>query len=124
MFFLPNDKKIDMDMLEQAFLDQNLSNHYFLDLKNGMIENVLEMEDENADRKLENMEENRLLPIPQLETYEKYDWMVDFSCDIIGGKDKNLKEKLEIALDGKGAFRRFKDVLARESVDLRAFPSS
>ncbi len=28
-------------------------------------------------------------------------------------KDEDLKEKLQIALDGKGAFRRFKDVVSR-----------
>ncbi len=35
--------------------------------------------------------------------------MVEFSETV---KDRNLREKLAIALDGKGAFRRFKNVLS------------
>ena len=34
--------------------------------------------------------------------------MVEFMESL---NDENLKEKLEIALDGRGAFRRFKNVL-------------
>lgn len=34
--------------------------------------------------------------------------MLEFAGTV---KDKNLKEKLDIALDGKGAFRRFKNVI-------------
>ena len=46
--------------------------------------------------------------IPEKPSYEGYDLMVEFAE---GVKDESLREKLAIALDGKGAFRRFKNVL-------------
>lgn len=46
--------------------------------------------------------------IPEKPSYEGYELMVEFAESV---KDEILKEKLWIALDGKGAFRRFKNVL-------------
>lgn len=53
-------------------------------------------------------ESGRFEDIPRKESYEAYDLMVEFANSV---KDHNLRDKLEIALDGKGAFRRFKNVL-------------
>src|SRR5207245_9229567 len=39
---------------------------------------------------------------------EQYKWMERF---VVGVTDEALRERLVIAIDGKGAFRRFKDVL-------------
>src|SRR5262249_59357700 len=39
---------------------------------------------------------------------EQYKWMERF---VAGVTDEPLRERLVIAIDGKGAFRRFKDVL-------------
>lgn len=52
--------------------------------------------------------ENRYLLIPKLESFEMYKFMVDFTYSITNEK---LKNKLIDALEGKGAFRRFKNVL-------------
>jgi hypothetical protein len=52
----------------------------------------------------------RFLWIPERESHQGYDDMVDFTADI---EDKQLQGLLWAALDGKGAFRRFKDVLLR-----------
>lgn len=54
-------------------------------------------------------EKGRYVDIPRKPSYESYNLMVEFADSV---KDKNLKEKLVIALDGKGAFRRFKNVLS------------
>ncbi|MHB1001918.1 MAG: UPF0158 family protein [Armatimonadota bacterium] len=51
---------------------------------------------------------NRFISIPTQESYEGYDDMVDFAETV---ENEHLHEKLGIALNGKGAFRRFKDVL-------------
>jgi hypothetical protein len=51
---------------------------------------------------------NRFIPIPKRESRDEYEWMVEFTESL---DDKNLKENLFIALDGKGAFKRFKNVL-------------
>lgn len=51
----------------------------------------------------------RYVDIPRKPSYESYNLMVEFKESV---KNKRLREKLDIALDGKGAFRRFKNVLS------------
>jgi hypothetical protein len=43
-----------------------------------------------------------------LESYEGYGDMQDFIATV---EDERIAELLEVAINGKGAFRRFKDVL-------------
>jgi hypothetical protein len=50
----------------------------------------------------------RFIRVPEQESRDGYNDMVAFAEDI---EDKHLRELLFVALDGKGAFRRFKDVL-------------
>jgi hypothetical protein len=54
-------------------------------------------------------EAGRYVDIPRKPSYESYNLMVEFAGSV---KDRSLREKLDIALDGKGAFRRFKNVLS------------
>jgi len=49
----------------------------------------------------------------RIPSHEAYQWMVDFVDECVAPADENAAEKLSIALDGKGAFRRFKDALHR-----------
>ncbi len=56
-----------------------------------------------------NDESGRYVDIPRKPSYEAYDLMVEFASSVT---NKHLREKLEIALDGKGAFRRFKNVIS------------
>lgn len=58
--------------------------------------------------RMEN-EPERYLGIPTESSREGYRDM-EASTETV--EDENLKEKLWIALDGRGAFRRFKDVLS------------
>jgi hypothetical protein len=51
--------------------------------------------------------------VERIPSYEAYQWMVDFVDELVAPADENAAEKLSIALDGKGAFRRFKDTLHR-----------
>jgi len=53
---------------------------------------------------------DRYVQVPRMESYEAYNDMVEFAATV---EDPHLSELLELALDGKGAFRRFKAVLAR-----------
>jgi len=55
-------------------------------------------------------EDPRWIHIPSVPTHEVYELMVEFAESV---EDQHLGELLEVALDGPGAFRRFKDVLAR-----------
>jgi len=82
---------------------------YYLDLKTGEILFVSEYDNiDNLKEKIENDSTGRYVYIKQISSPEGYRQMEDF-IDMI--TDKNLQEKLEIAISGKGAFLRFKDVL-------------
>ena len=48
------------------------------------------------------------LPIEPASSREQYRWMERFVQSVA---DQALRERLIISIDGKGAFRRFKDVL-------------
>jgi hypothetical protein len=58
----------------------------------------------------EEEDEDRWLFVDPLGSRRAFQDMVDF---IATRQDHNLTDRLEIALDGRGAFRRFKNVLAR-----------
>ncbi|MFQ5715361.1 MAG: UPF0158 family protein [Candidatus Scalinduaceae bacterium] len=53
-------------------------------------------------------ESDRYVWIEERPSYEGYNLMAEFADAV---EDENLREKLVIALDGKGTFRRFKNVL-------------
>ena len=59
-------------------------------------------------KNIRNNNTERYINIPEKPTYESYNMMVDFAE---GVEDELLREKLNIALDGKGAFWRFKRVI-------------
>jgi hypothetical protein len=52
----------------------------------------------------------RFVAIPRLESWESYGDMQDFMATV---RDAHLRERLAAAIQGRGAFRRFKDVLER-----------
>lgn len=54
-------------------------------------------------------ESGRYEEIPKNPSYEAYDLMIEFAETV---KDRHLKGKLDGALRGKGAFRRFKNILS------------
>ncbi len=56
---------------------------------------------------------NDSVAIPHIPSHVAYQWMVDFVDEMVAPADEHVAEKLSIALNGKGAFRRFKDTLQR-----------
>jgi hypothetical protein len=100
--------KINMDELISAFATNFELFANYLDLKTGRIICVEEEEKELIE-KIEN-EKERYVYIEPIPSYISYGWREEFIETI---KDKDLREKLEIAIDGPGAFRRFKNVLLR-----------
>ena len=68
------------------------------------------MDDEETGKLKNQIEEelDRYEPIPKAESYEGYRDMQAFIATV---EDDHLSELLEVAINGKGAFRRFKDVL-------------
>jgi hypothetical protein len=53
-------------------------------------------------------EPGRYVEIPRIESHEAYETMEEFAETV---NDSHLRDLLDVALHGKGAFRRFKDVL-------------
>ena len=103
--------KIDLDELCSAMENSSYEHEYYLDLETGEILFLSEYTDDEETGKLKDkMEEesNRYERIPKAESHEGYEEMQDFIATV---KDKHLAALLEVAINGKGAFRRFKDVL-------------
>ena len=114
MFTLPNGNTIDLDMLETAMEDSDLANRYFLNLVTGKVvffSDYLGLSDED-ERLLEDIDgSNDYVAIERIPSYEAYQWMVDFVDEMVAPADEYSAEKLSMALNGRGAFRRFKDTL-------------
>jgi hypothetical protein len=96
--------KIDMADLELAFGYSGGDFSQFLDLQTGEIV-IAESYSEEADSY--DVDE-RYVPIPRPDSQDDYAVMEQFVSTI---RDAHLRELLEVAIQGKGAFRRFKDVL-------------
>jgi hypothetical protein len=98
-----------MGELASSFESADYERSYFLDFETGelklVLEDIVEQEEDiqDTDSKLE-----RYARVPSIETSDAYQDMVDFVESV---RDERLRELLFVALDGSGAFRRFKDVL-------------
>jgi hypothetical protein len=116
MITLPNGQSVDLDMLEIAMEDSDLAHKYFLNLVTGQVvffSDYLGLSDED-ERLLEEIDgSDDYVAVERIPTSEAYQWMVDFVDEMVAPADEDAAEKLFIALNGKGAFRRFKDTLHR-----------
>jgi len=104
--------KANLSELMDAFDECRIGYEFYLDLKTGGLFHVSDEfmvtdEIEKIHQRMGN-ESERYLNIPTDSSREGYQDMVAFTESL---EDENLKEKLWIALNGRGAFRRFKDVL-------------
>jgi len=104
--------KTNLSELTDAFDNCRIGYEYYLDLETGELLLVSDefmdtAETEEIYERLDD-EPERYLSIPTESSREGYQDMVAFTESL---EDENLKEKLCIALNGRGAFRRFKDVL-------------
>ena len=102
---------VDLGELCEAMDNSSYENQYYLDLKMGEILFISEdMDDEETGKLKDQIEEEfeRYEPIPRAESHEGYR---DIQYFIATVEDKHLVELLEVAINGKGDFRRFKDVL-------------
>jgi hypothetical protein len=101
--------EIDWDALEIA-VERNASDtESFLDLTSGQVVTIVTGDPEAPLRRQEVSENIRnFLRIEPASSREQYRWMERFVGSVA---DEPLRERLIISIDGKGAFRRFKDVL-------------
>jgi hypothetical protein len=98
---------VDWEALEDAFENNAPEVHSYLHLTTG---EVLRVVDGVADPQMHVRiaSDGNYLRIDPVSSREQYRWMERF---IPLAEDTTLREKLTQAIDGKGAFRRFKDVL-------------
>jgi hypothetical protein len=98
---------VDWEALEDAFENNAPEVHSYLHLTTG---EVLRVVDGVADPQMHVRiaSDGNYLRIDPVSSREQYRWMERFIPMI---EDPDLRGKLTQAIDGKGAFRRFKDVL-------------
>ena len=123
--------KVDLEMITNTMEDvARIDMEYYLDKETGEVifipeevSRYVEEEDENLREELSDWQKegiklaqeillkksDRYIYIPEGPPCNGYDLMVEFTEK---AEDELLREKLSIALDGKGAFRRFKNVMA------------
>jgi uncharacterized protein UPF0158 len=95
--------------LEIAFERNSPDQESFLDLENGDLLAIVEGEPDAASRRAKvAAHPERYLRVDPASSREQYRWMERFVASVT---EPALRERLLVSIDGKGAFRRFKDVL-------------
>jgi Uncharacterised protein family (UPF0158) len=101
------DIPVDWEALEDAFENNAPEVHSYLHLMTG---EVLRVVDGIADPEMHSRiaSDTTYMRIEPVSSREQYRWMERFIPMVDEGE---LRDQLSAAIDGKGAFRRFKDVL-------------
>jgi hypothetical protein len=107
------DVPVAWEALEDAFENNAPEVHSYLHFDTG---EVIRIVDGVADPSMHTriLSDNRYLRIDPVSSREQYRWMERFIATV---EDEELRRRLNIAIDGKGAFRRFKDALVSHPVD-------
>lgn len=102
-----HDVPVDWEALEDAFENNAPEVHSYLHLATG---DVLRVVDGVADPQMHARinADSAYLRIAPVSSREQYRWMERYIPMV---EDPELRAKLAASIDGKGAFRRFKDVL-------------
>ena len=102
-------KKLDLNAAADEFDMISDDTHLFYNMETGEFDFFADfMESEDADA--EKFEEDCWVAAPSQRDINEYDMMSDFADTVT---DRRKNELLCVALEGKGAFRRFKDTLHR-----------
>src|SRR4051812_41102299 len=101
--------ELDWDALEIAVERNSPDTDSYLDLTTGRVLTITSGDPEAVINR-QNISENirNFIRIEPASSREQYRWMERFVGSVA---DEPLRERLIISIDGKGAFRRFKDVL-------------
>ncbi|MBI4277853.1 MAG: hypothetical protein HY660_05300 [Armatimonadetes bacterium] len=106
---------VDWDDLEMALTSHMDEWAFYLDLRTGRVHMVPVFPSEGEDVELSEQEIDAglaaedLVPVEPFPSSLEYGWMVEFADSVA---EQRLRGLLRVALDGRGAFRRFKNVLA------------
>ncbi len=105
----------DWAALETAFEHNAPDTHSYLDLETGQVVTVVDSRPEDEEKRTQiRLNGSRYVHLDPASSREQYRWMERFVASV---EDGTLKERLILAIDGKGAFRRFKDVLLSYPVE-------
>jgi hypothetical protein len=100
---------LDFDAIEVAVERNSPETDSYLDLATGRVVTITAGDPEaTLNRQLVSDNIRNYLRIEPASSREQYRWMEKFVGSVT---DEALRERLIISIDGKGAFRRFKDVL-------------
>ena len=101
------------EALEDAFENNAPEVHSYLHFDTG---EVIRIVDGVADPAMHSriMNDRRYIRIDPVSSREQYRWMERFIATV---EEPELRRRLANAIDGKGAFRRFKDALMNHPVD-------
>jgi hypothetical protein len=105
---------VNWDDLEMALTTNPAEWTGYFDVRSGDVQMVPidRLDDEGVcpseDEIDAGLDAGHLIPIEPLGSSVEYGWMAEFAASVA---DARLRERLEAALDGRGAFRRFKHVL-------------
>jgi hypothetical protein len=100
---------LDWDSLEIAVERNSPDTDSYLDLSTGRVITITSGDPEaTLNRQLVSENIRNYLRVEPASSREQYRWMEKFVGSV---SDEALRERLIISIDGKGAFRRFKDVL-------------
>ena len=107
------DVPVAWEALEDAFENNAPEVHSYLHFDTG---EVIRIVDGVADPAMHTriLNDSRYLRIDPVSSREQYRWMERFIATV---EEEELRRRLNIAIDGKGAFRRFKDALMSHPVD-------
>lgn len=110
---VPVEVAVDWEALEDAFENNAPEVHSYLHLGTG---EVLRVVDGIADPQMHSRiaADPAYVRVEPVSSREQYRWMERFVASV---EDKALRDRLVLAIDGKGAFRRFKDVLLSYPVE-------
>ena len=108
---------IDFEELVDAFEESDVMHHFFIDTQKNEIIYVNEAVDDDYEKQLDEMDDDRYLMVPARLPRDNFLIMELFVYEKI--EDTAVTEKFDRILEGKKPFRAFKDLLF-DYPDLRA----
>jgi hypothetical protein len=108
---------IDWSELEMALTSRPDDGGHYFDLTTGEVVSFTGLDDVLAQDQINaGLGKGRLIPIEPLPSSVEYGWMSEFADSVA---KPSLRRLLDVALNGPGAFRRFKDVLAAHPTECK-----
>lgn len=116
---------MNWDDLEMALTANPGEWRCYLDLRTGGVQMIQaarfgEDDDWPSEGEIDaGLEAGHLLYVEPLDSSVEYGWMVEFAAT---ARDARLRDRLRVALEGRGAFRRFKNALLELAGQTRHAP--